>query len=115
MDQDIVDAIGSGDLSKIKLTPKDETLLKFVKLLTLNSARTQDSDVQEMRDVGWTDEQIWEAALEVGMFSLLNRMADVYGLDYPTSGWFPPAMREQMEREKKEKEKGDNAAPPPGK
>ena len=93
MDQDIVDAIGTGDLTKIKLTPKDQALLKFVKLLTLTSAHTQDDDVQAMRDAGWTDEQIWEAAVEVGMFSLLNRMADVYGLDYPSGGWFPPELR----------------------
>ena len=32
MEQDIVDAIGSGDLSKVLLSPKDQTLLKFVKL-----------------------------------------------------------------------------------
>ena len=99
MDQDIVDAIGAGDLTKIKLTPKDQALLKFVKLLTLTSARTQDEDVQAMRDAGWTDEQIWEAAVEVGMFSLLNRMADVYGLDYPSGGWFPPELRAKRDQE----------------
>ena len=100
MDQDIVDAIGSGDLSKVKLIPKDQALLKFVKLVTLDSAHTRDADAQEMRDAGWTDEEIWEAALEVGVFSLLNRMADVHGLDYPAGGWFPPEMRELIEREK---------------
>ncbi|HZP85143.1 MAG TPA: hypothetical protein VFB21_26205, partial [Chthonomonadaceae bacterium] len=65
-----------------------------------NSARTQDADVQAMRDAGWTDEQIWEAALEVGIFSLLNRMADAHGLDYPSTGWYPPQLREKMEQEK---------------
>jgi len=100
VNQDIVDAIGTGDLSKVALTPQDTALLKFVKLLTLNSARTQDADVQAMRDAGWTDEQIWEAALEVGIFSLLNRMADAHGLDYPSTGWYPPQLREKMEQEK---------------
>ena len=112
MDQDIVDAIAEGDLTKIKLSPKDQTLLKFVKLVTLNPSHTQDADAQEMRDVGWTDEQIWEAALEVGMFSLLNRMADVYGLDYPSGGWFPPVLREKIEQDK---QKAGGAAPPAGK
>lgn len=95
-----MDAIGTGDLSKVKLTPKDQALLTYVKLLTLNSAHTQDSDVQTMRDVGWTDEQIWEATFEVSMFSFLNRMADAHGLDYPTGGWFPPEMRALLQNEK---------------
>ena len=80
MDQDIVDAIGTGDLSKVKLTPKDQAFLKFVQLLTENPSHTLDKDVQAMRDAGWTDEQIWECAFEVGMFSCTNRMADAYGL-----------------------------------
>ena len=101
-DQELVDAIGTGDLSKIKLTPKDQALLKFVKLLTETPSHTTDADVEAMRAVGWTDEQIWETALEAGMFALLNRMADAHGLGYPTSGWYPPQLREKMEREKQE-------------
>ena len=99
-DQELVDAIGTGDLTKAKLASKDAALLKFVNLLTLNPSHTQDSDVQALRDAGWTDEQIWEISLEVSMFSLLNRMSDAYGLDYPTSGWYPPQLREKLERGK---------------
>ncbi len=95
-----MDAIGTGDFSKVKISPKDQALLNFVKLLTLNSAHTLDADVQAMRDAGWTDEQIWEAAFEVGMFSFLNRMSDAHGLDYPPNGWLPPQMREKTEQEK---------------
>lgn len=99
-DQELVDAIGTGDLSKIKLDPKDAALLTYVKLLTLEPAKTRDSDVKAMRDAGWTDDQIWETSLEVSLFSFLNRMADAHGLDYPKSGWYPPALREKLEREK---------------
>jgi len=100
-----VDAIGTGDLSKVKLTPQDQALLTFVKLLTLTPSHTRDADVQAMRDARWTDEQIWEVANEVGIFSFLNRMADAYGLDYPTTGWYPPQLREKMEREKQKQQK----------
>ena len=96
----MVDAIATDNLSKYKFSRQDLALLKFVKLLTLTPSRTKDPDVQAMRDAGWTDEQIWEVSFEVGLFSFLNRMADAYGLDYPTSGWYPPQMREKMEREK---------------
>ncbi len=91
-----MDAIGTGNIKNTKdvsFSTADLALLKYVKLITLNSAETQDADVQAMRDAGWTDEQIWETTLEVGMFSLLNRMADAHGLDYPASGWLPPQQR----------------------
>lgn len=94
--QAFVDAIGTNNIKNTKdvtFTDKDIALLKFVKLLTLNSAETEDADVQAMRDAGWTDEQIWEVAFEVGIFSFLNRMADAHGLDYPSTGWRPPDQR----------------------
>jgi alkylhydroperoxidase family enzyme len=108
-DQELVDAIGTGDLSKVKLDPKDAALLTYVKLLTLEPAKTKDSDVQALRDAGWTDEQIWEASLEISMFSFLNRMADAHGLDYPSGGWYPPALRDKLEREKSSQPKNDQA------
>jgi len=107
-----VDAIGTDDYTHVTLEKKDAALLKFVKLLTLTPAETQDAHVQAMRDAGWTDEQIWEAAFEVSIFSLLNRMADAHGLDYPDTGWFPPELREKMEREQREQEKQPEKEPP---
>jgi alkylhydroperoxidase family enzyme len=98
-DEALVDAIGTGDLTKVKLVPKDAALLKFVKLLTETPSHTTDGDAQAMRDAGWTDEQIWETAFEVGIFSFLNRMADAHGLDYPTGGWLPPEFRPKADSE----------------
>lgn len=112
MDQDIVDAIGTGDLTKVKLSPKDRALLKFVKLLTETPSHTVDDDVEAMRTAGWTDEQIWETAFEVGIFSFLNRMADAHGLEYPSTGWYPPALREKIDREKARQEEAASAPPP---
>ncbi len=100
-----MDAIGTDNFKNVKLSPQDEALLKYIKLLTLTPSHTRDDDVQAMRDVGWTDEQIWEATLEISFFAMLNRMADAYGLDYPTTGWYPPQLREKMEREKQKQQK----------
>lgn len=105
MSQELVDAIGTDDFKGVAVAQKDVALLKFVKMLTLTPAETRDGDVQAMRDVGWTDEQIWEAAFETGMFSFLNRMADAHGLDYPSAGWYPPQLRAKIEREKRDQEK----------
>ena len=98
-----MDAIGTGNIKNTKdvtFSAKDLALLKFVKLLTLNPSDTKDDDVEALREAGWTDEQIWEMGIEVGIFSFLNRMADVHGLDYPSTGWYPPGLREKIEREK---------------
>lgn len=100
-----MDAIGTDDFKSVTVAAKDVALLKFVKVLTLTPAETKDADIQAMREAGWTDEQIWEAAFEVGVFSLLNRMADAHGLDYPSTGWYPPQLREKIEREKRDQEK----------
>ena len=113
VEQSVVDAIGMADPGKSNLAIKDLALLKFVKLLTLNSSSTQDQDVQAMRDVGWTDEQIWETAFEVGIFSFLNRMADAHGLDYPSKGWVPPALREKLEGPKPDEKAKDDDVPMP--
>jgi uncharacterized peroxidase-related enzyme len=91
--EELVDAIGTDDLKRVKIESKDKALLTFVRKLTLEPAKMTDEDVEAMQAAGFTGEQIWEAAVEVGMFSWLNRMADVFGLDYPTGGWFPPNMR----------------------
>jgi len=103
-----VDAIGTDNFRNVKLSAGDQALLRFVKLLTLNPSHTRDDDVQEMRDAGWTDEQIWEVAFEVGIFSFLNRMADAHGLDYPTTGWYPPQLREKLEREQQKQKNATN-------
>ncbi len=106
-----MDAIGTDNFKNVKLSVQDQALLRYVKLLTLTPSHTRDDDVQEMRDAGWTDEQIWEVSLEVGIFSFLNRMADAHGLDYPTTGWYPPQLREKLEREKQKQQGAANSEP----
>lgn len=91
--QELVDAIATDDLKRVTIESKDKALLTFVRKLTLEPAKMTDEDVEAMKAAGFTGEQIWEAAVEVGMFSWLNRMADAFGLDYPQGGWLPPGMR----------------------
>jgi hypothetical protein len=86
-----VDAIGQGDPSKATgLKAKEIALLEYVKLLTLEPAKVRDADVWKLRKAGWTDEQIFEATFDTALFAFFNRMADGYGLDFPSTGWHPP-------------------------
>jgi hypothetical protein len=39
--------------------------------------------VQGLRDVGWSDEQIAEAAYDAALFNLFVRLADTFGIEPP--------------------------------
>jgi alkylhydroperoxidase family enzyme len=93
-DQKDVDAIGTLDIESGNFSEKDKSLLDFVKVLTLEPAKTRDGHVERMRKAGWTDEEIFEASFITSLFAFFNRMADAYGLDYPATGWFPPELRD---------------------
>lgn len=88
-----VDAIGTLNLDKAKLSDKERALLDYVKVLTLEPAKVRDGHVERLRQVGWNDEEIFEASFITALFAFFNRMADAYGLDYPTGGWLPPELR----------------------
>lgn len=88
-----VDAIASGKAERSKVSPKEQALLEFVKVLTLEPAQVRDSHTEALRKAGWNDEQIFEASFITSLFAFFNRMADAYGLDYPPGGRMPEGLR----------------------
>jgi hypothetical protein len=88
-----VDLIGKGEPEKAKLLEKERVLLQYVKVLTLEPGKVTDQDVERLRKVDWTDDQIAEASFDTALFAFFNRMAEAYGMDYGDRGWFPPEMR----------------------
>ncbi len=88
-----MDAIATGKLDLARLTEKERVLMDYVRVLTLTPARVRDGEVEGLRKVGWTDEQIFEASFITSLFAFFNRMADAYGLDYPATGWLPEERR----------------------
>jgi alkylhydroperoxidase family enzyme len=93
LSSDDVDKVALGQMESAKLTEKEKGLLEFVKVLTLEPAKTRDHHVERLRKLGWTDGEIFEAAFITSLFAFLNRMADAYGLDYNPERWIPPTMR----------------------
>jgi alkylhydroperoxidase family enzyme len=91
-----VDHLGEANPDGAKLDEKERVLLEYVKVLTLEPAKTRDTHVERLRQVGWTDEQIFEASFITSIFAYFNRMADAYGLDYTPGRWYPPALRRPM-------------------
>ena len=88
-----VDHIALANPESSSISEKDQALLEFVRVLTLEPAKMKDERVERLRKVGWTDPQIFEAAYITSLFAFLNRMADAYGLDYNRARWIPPDMR----------------------
>jgi alkylhydroperoxidase family enzyme len=88
-----VDLIGTNQKEKSNISPKEQVLLDYVKILTLNPADLRDKDTERVRKAGWTDPEIFEASFTTSLFAFFNRMADAYALDYNPNYWLPPELR----------------------
>jgi alkylhydroperoxidase family enzyme len=51
-----------------------------VKRVTEAAYKTAPEDVQQLRDVGWTEPQIAEAVYITAIFAFFNRVADAFGI-----------------------------------
>ncbi|TME90664.1 MAG: hypothetical protein E6I34_12870 [Chloroflexi bacterium] len=83
----LAQALRDGDLDAAGLSRPERLLLDFVGTITRAAYKVTDEQVQGLRDVGWSDEQIAEAAYDAALFNLFVRLADTFGIE-------PPAMYE---------------------
>ena len=83
----VADALRAGDLDAAGLDRSHRLLLEFVETITRHAYRVTDEQVQELRDTGWSDEQIAETVYDAALFNLFVRLADSFGIE-------PPAMYE---------------------
>jgi uncharacterized peroxidase-related enzyme len=73
-------AFVQGDMDKAELTPAERALMKYAELVTKAAYRTTPDDVQKLRDAGWKEEQIAEAAYIIALFNMFNRIANAFGV-----------------------------------
>jgi alkylhydroperoxidase family enzyme len=73
-------AIREGDLDAADLAPRHRLLLEFVETLTRHAYRITDKQVDDLREVGWTDAQIAEAVYDGALFNLFVRLADAFDI-----------------------------------
>jgi len=83
----VADALRDGDLDAAGIERPERLLLEFAGTITTAAYRVTDEQVQELREVGWSDEQIAEAAYDAALFNLFVRLADTFDIE-------PPAMYE---------------------
>ncbi len=58
-----------------KITEKQRAMLDFSVQLTRESASVEEKDRQALRDVGFTDRDIWDIASVAAFFNMTNRVA----------------------------------------
>ena len=86
-------AILEGKLDEAGLTPAERALMEYVELITRAAYRSTADDVQKLRDVGWSEDQIAEAVYITALFAFFNRVADAFGIpaqDYLATGKVTP-------------------------
>jgi alkylhydroperoxidase family enzyme len=77
------EALRAGDLEAARLDRKERLLLEFVATVTQHAYRVTDRQVQVLREVGWSDEQIAEAVYDGALFNLFVRLADAFDIHPP--------------------------------
>jgi uncharacterized peroxidase-related enzyme len=61
------------------LEPKERAMLDFAVKVTEESHRCTEADLDVLRDVGWSDEDVMDIVEVTAMFNLTNRMASALG------------------------------------
>jgi alkylhydroperoxidase family enzyme len=81
----VAEALRNGDLDAAGLPPSERLLLEFAGTIARAAYRVTDEQVEGLREVGWSDEQIAEAAYVAALFSLFVRLADTFGIEPPAA------------------------------
>jgi len=73
------------------MSDKLRGLLDWVVALTLKPSKSTESDVVELRHLGWSDQEISAACFVASYFNFINRVADGLGVDHePSMENLPP-------------------------
>ena len=89
------------DYTRADLDPQTRAMLDFAARLTREPSSMRESDVQNLRDLGLSDEQILSVVLITCVFAFMTRLADGLGVEFPKQGqesilgWLKGPAREQ--------------------
>jgi uncharacterized peroxidase-related enzyme len=68
------------DYRRAGLTEKQEAMLDFAVKLTLDPVTVNEEDVEDLRAVGFSDEDVWDIAEVTAMFNYTNRLSSATGM-----------------------------------
>ncbi len=64
-----------------KLEPRLFAMLEFAELVTTESHKIDEKDRQTLRDVGFSDHDIWDIAAVTGFFNMSNRLSSAVDME----------------------------------
>ena len=89
------------DYTMADLDPQTRGMLDFAAQLTRDPSSMRESNVQNLRELGLSDEQILSLVLITCVFNFMTRLADGLGVEFPkrlqesVRGWLKGPAREQ--------------------
>lgn len=82
---ELADFLETNGWQNANLSPAEVELCRWAEKLTLTPGAMTADDVQSLRDAGWSDLEIHDAAQVVAYFNYVNRLADGLGVDLEES------------------------------
>jgi uncharacterized peroxidase-related enzyme len=70
------------DFNRVSLTHKDQAMLRYAVKLTKNPSELQEKDIEELRQVGFSDTDILNINLITSYFNFVNRVALGLGVKF---------------------------------
>jgi uncharacterized peroxidase-related enzyme len=68
------------DPQSADISAAEKRLLAYVEKVTLHAYKVTDADVEGLKEIGWSHEEILEATLVTSLFNAINRFADALGV-----------------------------------
>jgi len=78
---ELANALEKGRWQKSPLSEKELALCAWAEKLTLSPTAMTKDDVETLRQIGWSDLEIHDAAQVIAYFNYINRIADGLGVD----------------------------------
>jgi alkylhydroperoxidase family enzyme len=76
------------DYRTAPIADKERALLAFVDMVNRNSTAIRQDDIDVLRQAGWSDEAIYDAATVCALFNFYNRWVDATGVqDMPAAAY----------------------------
>lgn len=68
------------DFRQSKLDAKDKAMLEYAEKITVNPSQVDESDVQKLKQAGWSEAEILDIAALTSYRNFITRMADSLGV-----------------------------------
>lgn len=86
---EVSDLVEQGRWREADLDEKDRRMLEYAEAITLAPASIEERQIQDLRDVGFSDRDIFDIANTAATFNYVTRVADASGHRRDDDDWLP--------------------------